>query len=184
MFMSRRELDDYYSDMVETGIVWEGKPYDLVHPFQMPSFNGELGIEEHQGFRSIYVIREERLLIDKIQIVLPKDEAYPEILGKKPARGYDILEGFTMLWGTGRGMVYENLDFHASITGSLLVGADADEQALMTPDFGASNVYFCYQKLFLLEFTNGVLTKEKDVSGMEKDEFQEISLLARQVTKT
>ena len=118
-------------------------------------------------------------MIDKIQIVLSKDEAYPEIFGKKPVRGYDILEGFTMLWGTRSGMVYENLDFHASITGSLLVGADAVEQALMTHDFGASNLYFWYKKLFLLEFTNGVLTKAKDVSGMEEDEFQVISLLAR-----
>ena len=33
MFISRRALEDYYSNMVQTGIVWEGKPYDLVHPF-------------------------------------------------------------------------------------------------------------------------------------------------------
>lgn len=184
MFFSRRQKEAYYNNLTDTGLLFEHTPYDIVHPFQLPSFNQELGLSEKQGFRTVCTIKDDCLLIDKIQLILPEGESYPTICGKKPVQGYNILEGFEMLWGTYDGMVYENLAFPVNITGSLLVGTDAEKNALMVPDFGSSNLYGWYQKLLLLEFSDGILTDKKDVSGMSEDEFQAVSALAEQIKKT
>ena len=184
MFMNRDERDSYLENMIQEGLLLEGRLYDIVLPFQLPLPKSNFGIKKDQGYRLVCEIKNRIILIDKLQIALPDGAEYPMTLGRKPVRGYDILADFTMLWGLHSGMVYENLNFPLRMSGNLLIGTEvADYSTPMLPDFAMANRYDVYQELLLLEFQAGILKNIKDVSGMSKETFQEISGLASQLTE-
>ena len=176
-------VDETLHNVTETGILYKGNGYDLVDPFRIPSFCEELGIREMEGIRSVFSVRDDHLFLETLQIRLPDGESYPYICGVKAVAGYNILEDFSMFWGMEDGKVYKNIDFPANLTGTILMGRETDENAVMTPDFRVSNFYDWYRELLLLSFHSGRLVEQRDVSGMTEQYFQEICRFANELKK-
>jgi len=177
--------DKVLHKLSETGIIFNEKKYEVIYPFQIPFFCKELGFRKIKGLRSIYYIEENRLYLKTLQFSLPKGENYPVIGEVNATKGYNILVKFPVFSGIDDGMVYENINSFAKFSGTVLVGGEPNYHALMMFSFyhDYTNHYDDFNKLLLLEFSKGILTNKKDVSGMDENKFNEICKLVGKLTK-
>lgn len=177
--------DKVLHKLSETGIIFNEKKYEVIYPFQIPFFCKELGFRKIKGLRSIYFIEENHIYLKTLQFRLPEGENYPVIGEVNAVDGYNILENFFVFFGIDDGKVYENINSFAKFSGTVLVGSEPNYDALMIPSFDDdyTNHYWEYKELLLLEFSEGILTNKKDVSGMDENKFNEICKLVGKLTK-